>query len=87
MNELQEPVLVLTASSNSLVKLEGVGRIFLYCVQRKSLDIFEHVGSGSCPLSIVCCKRLIHELGDQDCILHVKLFDAIHEAAHDRTIV
>ena len=77
MNELQEPVLVLTASSICLVKLDGVGRIFLYCIERKSLDVLEHVGSGSCPISIVCCKRLIHKLGDQDCILHVKLFDAV----------
>jgi len=42
VNELQKPMLVLTASSICLVKLKGVRGILLDCIKSKSLDVLEH---------------------------------------------
>jgi len=86
-NELQKPMLVLTTSSISLVKLKGVRCVLLNCIERKSLDVLEHVSGGCSPLLSISRKSLIDKLGNHDCILHVKLFDMIHEAAHDAAIV
>ncbi len=49
-NELQKPMLVLTASSISLVKLKGVRGILLDCIKSESLDVLEHVSGGCSPL-------------------------------------
>ena len=86
-NELQKPMLVLTASSISLVKLKGVRCVFLNCIESKSLDVLKHVSGGCSPLPRISRKSLIDELGNHDRILHIKLFDTIHEAAHDAAIV
>ena len=53
----------------------------------ESLDLLEHVSGGSCPLPLISVKSLIDKLGDHDRILHIELFDAIHEATHDAAIV
>jgi hypothetical protein len=87
VNELQQPMLVLMASSISLVEFKDVRCIFLDLIKSESLDIFKHISGGSGPLSLISRESLIHELGDPNCILHVKLFDMIHEAAHDVAIV
>ena len=87
VNELQQPMLVLMASSISLVEFKDVRCIFLDLIKSESLDIFKHISGGSGPLSLISRESLIHELGDPNCILHVKLFDRIHEAAHDVAIV
>jgi hypothetical protein len=47
-NEHQKPILVLTASSISLVKLKlkGVIGILFDCIKSNSLDVLEHVSGG-----------------------------------------
>jgi len=87
VNELKKPVLVLAAHSIRLVKLEDVRCIFLDLIKSESLDVLKHVSGGSSLLSLICIESLVNKLGDHDRILHVKLFDAIHQAAHDAAIV
>jgi len=86
-NELQEPMLVLTASSISLVKLKGVRGILFDCIERNSLDILEHVSGGRSPLPRISSKSLVDKLGNHDHILHITLLYTILEAAHDAAIV
>jgi len=80
-------MLVLTASTIRLVKLKDVRCIFFDLIKSKSLDVLKHISGGSSPLSLIRIKSLVDELGDHDHILHVKLVNAIHEAAHDAAIV
>ena len=86
-NELQKPMLVLTASSISLVKLKGVRGILFDCIKSKSLDVLKHVSGGRSPLPRISSKSLLDKLGNHDRILHIKLLDTILEAAHDTAIV
>jgi len=85
--ELQEPMLVLMASSISLVKLKGVRGILFDCINSKSLDVLEHVSGRRSPLPRISSKSLVDKLGNHDHILHIKLLDTIFEAAHDVAIV
>ena len=87
VNELQKPMLVLTASSISLVKLKGVRGILLDCIKSKSIDVLKHVSGGCSPLPRISSRSLVDKLGNHDCTLHIKLLDAILEAAHDVAIV
>ncbi len=80
-------MLVLTASSISLVKLKGVRGILFDCIKRKSLDVLEHVSGGRSPLPRISSKSLVDKLGNHGHILHIKLLDTILEAAHDAAIV
>jgi hypothetical protein len=87
VNELQQPMIILMTSAVGLVKVEDVRGVLLDFIKGKSLDVLEHVCGGSTPFPFVCIKSLVDELGNEDCVLYIVLFDMIHEAAYDAAIV